>query len=203
VIAFETGMEVDYITQALKRFEDAKRVVYRDNIIWIVHMWRYHNNASPLVQARITNDLELLPDVPIKTWYQNYQNTGEFDIETVSIPTLNKSKSKSNLNLNNPTLNNLSDGGGDINNQSPIYLLYTDTFGKPPPLMEKILMEVAIKYPPDKIEDAFKIAGQNGAKSFAYVRAILEDKKNGHSKKAVDIHATEDGRNKYGEWETR
>jgi len=191
VMAFETGLDADYVTQALKRFEDDKRIVYRDNIIWIVHMWKYHNSASPLVQARIMNDLETIPDVPIKYWYQNYQDTGEFNIETVSIPTLNKSKSKSN----NKT--NTNDGGGDINDQSPIYLLYTDTFGKPLPMMEKILMEVAIKYPPDKIEAAFKIAGQNGAKSFAYVRAILEDKKNDKSK-SIDRVSVE-ARSHYGD----
>ena len=105
-----------------------------------------------------------------------------------------------NLNqvkLNQSNSNQINGGDGDINDQSPIYLLYTDTFGKPLPMMEKILMEVAIKYPPDKIEDAFKIAGQNGAKSFAYVRAILEDKK--HAKPKFIDRVSAEARSQYGE----
>src|SRR4030042_2776590 len=102
VIAFETGLDPDYINQALARFESAQRVIYREGIIWIVHMWRYHNNASPKVQTRIKNDLEYIPDLPIKHWYQYYQDTGLYSIDEQLIQypySIDTRSEEANLNL--------------------------------------------------------------------------------------------------------
>ena len=110
VIANETGLNTDFIMAALKAFEDNHRVVYRDGIIWIVHMWRYHNNASPKVQSRIRSDLELIPDAPIKRWYQFYQDTGTFNTseELIQYPySIDTTSHESNLNLTELNLTEL------------------------------------------------------------------------------------------------
>jgi hypothetical protein len=84
VIAFETGLGIDYVTDALQRFEEAGKVRYQDGIVWVVNLRKYNENPSPKVRTRIRNDIALIPDSKIKTDYIQYHK----GIDTVSIPKL-------------------------------------------------------------------------------------------------------------------
>jgi hypothetical protein len=75
VIAFETGLEVKYITDALARFSKANKVHYENGIVWVVNMRRYHETKSSKVQQRISNDIVSIPDCPLKIRYQQSMDT--------------------------------------------------------------------------------------------------------------------------------
>lgn len=85
VIANETGLEIEFVKKALDKFEQQKKVLYRDNTLWIVNMRKYHNNASELTQKKVTKDIDTIPDNLVKQAYLCYQDTGIFCIDTISI----------------------------------------------------------------------------------------------------------------------
>ena len=209
VIANETGIDQEYISQALARFEADKRIVFRDSIIWIVHMWRYHNNASPKVQARIKNDLELIPDLPIKHWYQYYQDTGIFNISEELIPypySIDTTSEETKLNLTK--LKQEEEEKEPVSFRSSIRELYSKHIGTITPLMEKTLIRADQEYEPAWFDKAFEIMVGNGKKNWSYVEGILKNwQSNGYhpgknGKGQLDRVSSE-GRQHYGEWESK
>lgn len=85
VIINETGLEKDFILSALKEFQEAKKIAYADNVLWVVNMRKFHENASPHTMKKVTNDINDIPDCAVKKAYQYYQETGIYSIDTVSI----------------------------------------------------------------------------------------------------------------------
>jgi DNA replication protein len=55
-----------------------------------------------------------------------------------------------------------------------IYILYEQNIGLIGPLLAEELKDAERTYPPEWIEDAFRIAVENNARSWAYVRTILQ-----------------------------
>lgn len=56
-----------------------------------------------------------------------------------------------------------------------IFKLYEQQIGMLTPLIADELLEAEKEYPPDVIVDAFRIAAENNARAWSYVRAILSD----------------------------
>ena len=56
-----------------------------------------------------------------------------------------------------------------------IFQLYEEHIGLLSPIISDELKEAEKDYPPDWIEDAFRIAVENNVRKWSYVRAILED----------------------------
>lgn len=69
VIAFETGLDTKYISDALTRFSKAGKVYYESGVVWVVNMRRYHETKSGKVQQRINADIAMIPDCPLKIQY--------------------------------------------------------------------------------------------------------------------------------------
>ena len=42
VIAFETGLDQQYIIDTLSKFSGDGKIHYQDGVVWVVHMRRYH-----------------------------------------------------------------------------------------------------------------------------------------------------------------
>jgi len=98
IIQNETGLELEFIKQSLSKFQDAKKIFYKDNIVWVVKMMQHHKNASPTTMTKVNNDVSWIPDCDVKKAYLYYQKTGIYCIDTVSIPiseSVSKSVSKS------------------------------------------------------------------------------------------------------------
>lgn len=85
VIANETGLEIDFVQKCLDKFEKQKKILYRDNTVWVVNMEKYHSNASPLTQTRVNKDIDTIPDNVVKQAYICHKSTGIFCTDTVSI----------------------------------------------------------------------------------------------------------------------
>lgn len=85
VAEFETGLSKDTIQELLNQFEIQERAVYRDGIVWVVHMRRYHSSESGTVLKNITASLEIIPECLIKKAYTHYQDKGKFSLDTLCI----------------------------------------------------------------------------------------------------------------------
>jgi hypothetical protein len=66
VIAYETGLDQGFVETALAKFDQQKKVYYRDGVIWVVNMPRYHANRSETTWKKILKDVRRLPDCWIK-----------------------------------------------------------------------------------------------------------------------------------------
>jgi hypothetical protein len=75
VMSNETGLEMKRIQNILTKFERAGKVLYRDGVVWVVNMPRYHANPSPLTQKKIGNDLGMIGDCELKRMYLQGINT--------------------------------------------------------------------------------------------------------------------------------
>ena len=69
VMAFETGLTLDCISQAMQKFKDAGKIDFENGIVWVKRMRRYHETSSESVQTRIKKDIEKIPDCELKTRY--------------------------------------------------------------------------------------------------------------------------------------
>jgi hypothetical protein len=85
IIRNETGLELEFLKQSLEKFQCAKKIFYRDNIMWVVKMQQHHKNASPKTMTKVNNDISWIPDCDVKTAYLYYQKTGIYSIDIVSI----------------------------------------------------------------------------------------------------------------------
>ncbi|MEM7343016.1 MAG: DnaD domain protein [Chloroflexota bacterium] len=55
-----------------------------------------------------------------------------------------------------------------------IFELYEDNIGLISPILADELKDAEVNYPPEWVEDAFKIAVENNVRKWSYIRAILE-----------------------------
>ena len=53
-MAFETGLSIEYVTEALERFREAGKVYYENGIVWVVNLRKYNANPSPKVDILLT-----------------------------------------------------------------------------------------------------------------------------------------------------
>lgn len=86
VICNETGLDADYVTPTLNRFQQDKKIFYRDGVMWVVNMRKYHKNASPRTMTKVNADVMDIPDGDVKEAYLYYQETGIYSMDIVSIP---------------------------------------------------------------------------------------------------------------------
>lgn len=74
-IAFETGLEIDYIKSTIQYFSEHGKVHYQDGYIWVVNLLRYNFNRSDKTVIHIKNELARIPDTQLKIDYINSANT--------------------------------------------------------------------------------------------------------------------------------
>lgn len=111
IIQNETGLEPEFIKSALLKFQTAKKIFYKDNIMWVVKMKQHHKNASPTTMTKVNNDISWIPDCDVKKAYLYYQKTGIYCIDTVSIPiseSVSVSKSENLIESESATENSLN-----------------------------------------------------------------------------------------------
>jgi hypothetical protein len=75
VICFETGLEDSVIQTGLALFAEAGKVVYEDNIVWMVNLRKYNDSGSSKVRVKIDKDVAAVPAGIVKTLYtEHYQS---------------------------------------------------------------------------------------------------------------------------------
>jgi DnaD/phage-associated family protein len=66
------------------------------------------------------------------------------------------------------------DAAGPAAGRPNIFALYEDTIGLVTPILAEALREAEAEYPAAWLERAFRVAAENNARRWNYVRAILE-----------------------------
>lgn len=182
VMAFETGLAQEFIEETLSKFEENGKAVYRDGIIWVVNMWRYHYNASPKVAVRVKKDIALIPDCELKTAYQYHLDTGKITIDTVSIPYQYQNALNLNLNLKTTTTKkgdedksqNLESDNPIVEDENP-YQTYHQAFGVIT-ITIKEQIEIAVEeYSAKWVCEAIRVSALSGGRSWNHIKAILEN----------------------------
>lgn len=71
VIAFETGLDMQQVRDAMAKFDRDGKVHYdwSTGTVWVCNMPKYHEARSATQQTRIAKDVALIPDGPIKQAY--------------------------------------------------------------------------------------------------------------------------------------
>lgn len=69
VICFETGLDEAAVSASLQRFEQAGKVHYADDIIWVVNLRKYNESSSRKVHIRIESDVAAVRTGTVKTRY--------------------------------------------------------------------------------------------------------------------------------------
>ena len=80
-ITFETGLDKQTVTRCLAQFAKDEKAYYQDSTIWVVKMRDHQATSSIKVTKRIEQDLDALPDTPLKKMYFD-----RYPIDTLSIP---------------------------------------------------------------------------------------------------------------------
>lgn len=85
IICYETGLDQEFVRAAFDKFEQASKILYRDGVMWVVNMSKYHANASETTQKKVTKDIDSIPDCLVKDAYRYHLKNGGYGIDTVSI----------------------------------------------------------------------------------------------------------------------
>ena len=103
IIALETGLATERIHEIIAKFEGDGKVFYRDGVVWIVNMQKYHSNAGEKVRRNIELIIEGIPDCEVKEKYCIYNGIELENTLSEIKDTLSHSKSKSNLKSKSKT----------------------------------------------------------------------------------------------------
>ena len=100
IIQLETGLDKTRIHEILKKFELNDKVYFKDGVVWIVNMQKYHSSAGEKIQKNVESIILDLPDCEIK---QRYCIANGIELENTpciphayTIDTLSYNKSKNN-----------------------------------------------------------------------------------------------------------
>jgi DnaD/phage-associated family protein len=181
VIQNETGLDRDFIEAALKKFQDAEKIFYKDGVMWVVNMRKYHKNASPRTMTKVNKDVRDIPDCDVKKSYLYYEKTGIYHTDTVSIPrseivseseSVNKSESESESESerdgHNGRLSGVDYDFGALCN------VYEKNFGPLTPALSDLLQDDLDEYGLQMCLDAMTEALRNNVRKWSYVQGILK-----------------------------
>ena len=100
IIQLETGLDRKRINEIITKLEGDGKVFYRDGVVWIVNMQKYHSNAGEKVRRNIELIIEGIPDCEVKEKYCIYNGIETENTLSKIKNTLSYSKSKSKSKLN-------------------------------------------------------------------------------------------------------
>lgn len=72
VISFETGIDKKRMAEIMDNFARAGKVYTEADVIWVVHMRKFHETKSSKVLTRIAGDIADIPDCTLKRQYIAY-----------------------------------------------------------------------------------------------------------------------------------
>ena len=103
IIALETGLVQERIDEIIAKFEAAGKVYYRDHVVYITNMQKYHSNAGEKVKKHIETIIRGMPEGECKEKYCIANGIEPEDTPNIEyaypMDTLSHSKSKSKSNL--------------------------------------------------------------------------------------------------------
>lgn len=75
VICFETGLDESVVQAGLAVFIEAGKVLYENDVVWVVNLRKYNDSGSGKVKVKIDKDIAAVPAGIVKTLYtEHYQS---------------------------------------------------------------------------------------------------------------------------------
>jgi hypothetical protein len=75
VICFETGLDESVVQAGLAVFIQAGKVLYENDVVWVVNLRKYNDSGSGKVRVKIDKDIAAVPAGIVKTLYiEHYQS---------------------------------------------------------------------------------------------------------------------------------
>lgn len=75
VICFETGLDESVVQAGLAVFIEAGKVLYENDVVWVVNLRKYNDSGSGKVRVKIDKDIAAVPAGIVKTLYtEHYQS---------------------------------------------------------------------------------------------------------------------------------
>lgn len=81
-IEVETGLPLDFIESTLRMFEEDKKIIMRDDLVWVVNMRKHQTSTGSKVIRYRKLELDKISDCPLKDAYLRFIETGEFPEDT-------------------------------------------------------------------------------------------------------------------------
>ena len=185
IIQLETGLDRKRINEIITKLEGDGKVFYRDGVVWIVNMQKYHSNAGEKVRRSIEIIVEGIPDCEVKQKYCIYngietENTLSEKKDTLSYSKSNsKSKLKSKSKTEKEEEEETPDGDTVTSSQSQKILSITDHIQKTgaqiKPDDEQAIKTLAAVFNLPDIHDAIDhMAAHTNRPNVGYLRKVLD-----------------------------
>jgi DnaD/phage-associated family protein len=159
VMHFETGLTKERASEILDKFQEAGKVYYQGDIVWIVNMRKYHETKSSKVATRIKKDLELIPDCELKQKYIAYCTPNIPYGYPMDTPPQLKEDEKENE---------------DADNTGNAYRIYEENIGSLTSVIANSIDDAMKEYSPLWVEQAIIKAAQMEKRSWSYCNGILK-----------------------------
>lgn len=103
IVQLETGLDRKRINEIITKFERDGKAFYRDGVVWIVNMSKYHANAGEKIRRNIEIIIDGIPDCEIKQKYCIANEIEPKNTLSENKNTLSHSKSNSKSNSKSKT----------------------------------------------------------------------------------------------------
>jgi len=183
IIQLETGLDRKRIHEIISKLEGDGKVFYRDGVVWIVNMQKYHSNAGEKVRRNIEIIVEGIPDCEAKQKYCIYNGIAIENTLSEKKDTLSYSKSKSKLKSKSKTEKEeeeeTPDGGTVTSSQSQKISSITDHIQKTglqlKPTDEQAIKQLAAVFKVPDIHDAIDhMAAHTNRPNIGYLKKVLD-----------------------------
>ena len=183
IIQLETGLDRKRINEIITKLEGDGKVFYRDGVVWIVNMQKYHSNAGEKVRRNIELIIEGIPDCEVKEKYCIYNGIELENTLSEIKDTLSYSKSKSKLKSKSKTEEEEekeTPAGGTVTSaQSQKISSITDHIQKTglqlKPADEQAIQQLAAVFKTPDIHDAIDhMAAHTNRPNVGYLRKVLD-----------------------------
>lgn len=183
IVALETGLDIKRINEIVSKLEGDGKIFYRDGVVWIVNMQKYHSNAGEKVRRSIEIIIDGIPDCEVKQKYCIYngieaENTLSEKKDTLSkiknTLSYSKSNSKSNSKSKTEPEAEVNTATAVIDEYAQVAKAYEDVIGSLTSFTADQLKLAISEYEPAWIHDALKEAATANVRKWNYVEAILK-----------------------------
>jgi hypothetical protein len=185
IIQLETGLDRKRINEIVSKLEGDGKVFYRDGVVWIVNMQKYHSNAGEKVRRNIELIIEGIPDCEVKEKYCIYNGIVLENTLSEIKDTLSYSKSKSKLNSKSKTEKEEKEEaqpetpvGGTFpssDNLSSVCNIYKEKTGKLDTKDAAMLKDLTVAYGVSDIGRAIEhMVAHTDRPNGAYLRKVLD-----------------------------
>jgi len=183
IIQLETGLDRKRINEIITKLEGDGKVFYRDGVVWIVNMQKYHSNAGEKVRRNIELIIEGIPDCEVKEKYCIYNGIELENTLSEIKDTLSYSKSKSKLKSKSKTEEEEeaqpeTPNGGTFpstDKLSSVCHIYKDKIGKLDSKDAAMLKDLTVAYGVSDIGRAIEhMVAHTDRPNGAYLRKVLD-----------------------------